>query len=217
VHVVILPVLRGEDTRGRVFDYIGALAKELRGLRFGERRVEVEIDNRDTGGGGKQWRWVRSGVPIRLEIGARDVDAGVVTMGRRDRGPKEKTILPRGELVASLTGILGEMQATLYRRALAYRDEHTRTIDVRADLDDFFTPKGPSRGHPEIHGGFALSHWCGEAACEKAVKQALNVTIPCIPTDGFAGAPWEARVRERGSCVVCGGPSAQRVIFARTY
>jgi prolyl-tRNA synthetase len=213
-HVVILPVYRGDDTRAKVDEAIDALAKELRAQRFGDRPVEVEVDRRDMRGGDKQWEWVKKGVPLRVEIGPRDVDAGVVTMARRDRPVKEKAAIPRAQLVAEIAATLGEIQAALYDRARVYRDEATRPIDDRREFDAFFTPKG---GEKEIHGGFALSPWCGAGACELAIKEALKVTIRCIPTAGHDGAAWAERLGDKGACIHCGQPSERRVVFAKAY
>jgi prolyl-tRNA synthetase len=216
-HIVILPVFRGDDTRGKVLEYIDALARELRALRFGERAVEVEVDKRDLRGGDKQWEWVKKGVPIRLEVGPRDVDGAAVMVARRDRGTKDKASMSRADFVGSAVKLLEEIQDGLFARALAYRNEHARLIDARGDFDAFFTPKSKNEDKPEIHGGFALSHWCGDAACEAGIKDALKVTIRCIPEAGYAGAPWEGKMEEQGACVACQKPSARRVVFAKSY
>src|SRR5262249_2761438 len=89
-HVAILPIFRGDETRQPVMEYVNAIAAELRAATFGGRRVEVEVDARDLRGGDKAWEWVKKGVPLRLEIGPRDVEGGVVTLSRRDLGPKDK-------------------------------------------------------------------------------------------------------------------------------
>ncbi len=212
-HAVILPVYRGDDTRAKVDGYIDALAAELRGVIFAGRPVEVEVDRRDIRGGDKMWEWVKKGVPLRIEIGPRDVDGDVVMVARRDKGPKDKESMGRAALVQGIASILDDMQKALHARARAYRDASTRVVDSRADFDAFFTPKNER----EIHGGFALSHWCGNAACEAAVKDALKVTIRCIPLGGFEGAPWESAVHEDGPCVVCGTAGKGRVIFAKAY
>ena len=213
-HVVLLPVYRGDDTRAKVDEYIDALAKELREQRLGERRVEVEVDRRDIRGGDKQWEWVKKGIPLRVEIGPRDVDGGVVMVARRDRPVKDKTSMPRGEFVARIVEILGEMQAGLFERARAFRDENTRVIDSRADFDAFFSEKG---GDKEISGGFALAHWSGDPAVEAEVKDKYKVTIRCIPTGGFDGAPWADALAGEGRCIFTGNPSPQRVVFAKSY
>jgi prolyl-tRNA synthetase len=211
-HAVILPVYRGDDTRAKVDESIDSLVKELRALRFGDQPVDIEVDRRELRGGDKQWEWVKKGVPLRIELGPRDVDGGTLVVARRDRGPKDKQSMPRAELAARFASLLDEIQQGLCERARAYRDEATRPIDTRAELDAFFTPKNEK----EIHGGFALSPWCGSATCESAVKDALSVTIRCIPV-GDDRAPWAGRISDTGSCVVCGAASDSRVIFAKSY
>ncbi len=121
--------------------------------------------------------------------------------------------MARGELVAGIAGILDDMQTGLHARARAYRDANTRPIDTRTELDAFFT----SKNERDIHGGFALAHWCGDAACEATLKEALKVTIRCIPLGGMEGAPWEASLRDDGPCVSCQKPGKGRVVFAKSY
>jgi prolyl-tRNA synthetase len=212
--VIILPVLRGEETREKVMTYIDALAAELRSVSFGGRAVEVEIDRRDIRGGDKAWEWIKKGAPLRIEIGPRDVDGNVAMVSRRDRGPKDKASMPRAELVAKIGEILGDIQKGLFEKARAFRAANTRKIDARADFDAFFSSKG---GEREIHGGFALSHWCGEGKCETAVKDRLKVTIRVIPTFGIAGVGDASSLQDKGACVECGAPSEQRVVFAKSY
>ena len=213
-HAVILPVYRGDDSRAKVDEYIDALARELRAQRLFERPLEIEIDRRDIRGGDKQWEWVKKGVPLRIEVGPRDVDAGVVMVARRDRPVKEKASLARGELATKIPELLREMQAGLFERARSFRDANTRVIDDRAEFDAFFTPKG---GEKEIHGGFALAHWSGDAEVEAAVKDQHKVTIRCVPTGGFDGAPWAEALEGEGKCIFTGKPSARRVVFAKSY
>ncbi|EYF07901.1 proline--tRNA ligase [Chondromyces apiculatus] len=212
-HVILLPVYRGDETRAQVDAYIDALAAELRGQRLGERRVEVEVDRRDIRGGDKQWEWVKKGAPLRVEIGPRDVEGGMVMVARRDRPVKEKTSLPRGEFVAKVVEILEEMQAGLLARASAFRDEHTHVVEDKAAFEAFFKAKGDK----EIHGGFALAHWAGDARVEAELKDRYKVTVRCIPSGGFAGAPWADALVGEGRCIFTGQPSPQRVVFAKSY
>ena len=212
-HVVLLPVFRGDDTREQVMEYVNALAAELREQRYAGRQVEVEIDARDVRGGDRQWEWIKKGVPLRVEIGPRDVESQGAVVARRDRGARDKATMTRAELVAQVSTILADMQAGLLAKARAYRDEATRAIDTRAEFDAFFT----APGERTIHGGFALSPWCGDAACEAKIKDDLKVTIRCIPEGGFEGAPWAASLHDKGSCIVCGKDSPRRVVFAKSY
>ena len=213
-HVVIWPVFRGDDTRAPILEAIERLAASLRGASFGGRPIEVETDLRDIGGGDKQWEWIKKGIPLRIEIGPRDVAGGTAMLARRDRGPREKENIPFADLPRRVPELLEAMQRGLLERALAFRDAHTHAIDDRAAFDAFFTPKNAEK--PEIHGGFALAHFCGNAACEAEIKDSLKVTIRCVPLGDIDGAR-AGRVHEPGRCIVCGGESSQRVVFAKSY
>ena len=87
-----------------------------------------------------------------------------------------------------------------------FRETNTQRLDNRDVFDAYFTPRSPEK--PEIHGGFALSQWCGDARCESQIKDDLNVTIRCIPLEN---------TQEDGPCVCCGRPSSERVIWAKAY
>jgi len=213
-HVVILPVLRGDDTLTVVMEAVEKLKQTLRAVRYHDRPIEVEVDARDIRGGEKNWDWIKKGIPLRVEIGPRDVEAGTVMVARRDKGPREKASMKVEELAQTITAILDEMQAGMFERALEHRKTHTRIIDSRADFNAFFTPQtvrmvaGDER--PEIHGGFALAHWNGSAAVETELKEKLKVTIRNIPE----GIP---EAEAPGTCIFTGEPSARRVLFAKAY
>ena len=204
-HVVVMPIVRDDDTRSRVMSYVEELARELRATRFADRALEVEIDARDLRGGEKNWLWIKRGVPLRVEVGPRDVEAGQVTYMRRDEPVRDKHAVARAGFVAEVPAILEAMQRRLFERAKAFRSEHTRPVDTWEEFETFFTPKNAEQ--PEIHGGFAQSHWCGGRECEERI-QAIKTTIRCIPLDA---------IEERGACVVCGKPSDRRVLCAKSY
>lgn len=204
--VVILPVTPKPDTREAVLEAARKLAAELRAQRFHGEAVTVEVDDRDLGGGVKNWEWIKKGAPVRIELGPRDLAQGTVALARRDRAPKEKEFVPAAQVAEGIAGILQSIQDTLYSRALVYRDENTKPIDTKEAFYAYFTPKNAEK--PEIHGGFANSHWCGDAACEETIKGDLRVTIRCIPFDAQ---------EEEGTCVVCGKPSRKRVLWAKSY
>ncbi len=204
-HVVLMPIVMKDDQRGPIADYTRTIAEALRDVRYSGRRLGVEIDDRDIGGA-RNWDWIRKGIPIRIEIGPRDMAADSVFVGRRDRGPKDRESIPRSELIARIPRILDEIQASLYEQALAFRTENTVDIDDPADFNAFFTPKSPEK--PEIHGGLARAHWCGDPECESKIKDDLTVTIRCIPLDNSA---------ETGRCIACGKESRERVLFAKAY
>lgn len=201
--VVILPIYRSADERALVLPYCQAVQRELEERDFGGERLRVLLDDRDMRGGEKNWQHIKRGVPLRLEIGPRDIAQGSVFLGRRDTG--ERRSLPRGEFVANAAGILEAMQAHLFRRALALRETHTRCIDDLHEFREFFTPQRPE--NPEIHGGFALCHLSEESAA-KEVLEDLKVSIRCLPLDADDGP---------GRCLFTGKPSARRALFAKAY
>jgi prolyl-tRNA synthetase len=204
-HVALIPIFRDDDQRGAVMDYVNKLAQSLRGISYHGHPLRVEIDTTDTGGA-RGWNWIKKGIPIRIEIGPRDIENDAVFMGRRDKPHKEKISMDRSRFLDEVCTILDDIHAELLRRAVAYRKAHTVVIDEPEEFNRFFTPKNESQ--PEIHGGFASSHWCGSEECETTIKETLKVTIRCIPFEGD---------KEAGRCVHCGKPSSQRVIFAKAY
>ncbi|WP_028324475.1 proline--tRNA ligase [Desulfatirhabdium butyrativorans] len=204
-HVVLLPIYRTDAEKSAVLAYTGELCAQLRTIRYHDRLLQVEVDDRDIGGA-RGWEWIKKGIPVRIEIGPRDIAKDGIMMARRDRSPKEKQFLQKTVFLESVCSVLDDIQQGLFDRALAFQKAHTRSIDDPAAFNAFFTPKNADK--PEIHGGFALSHWCGEAECEARIKQELTVTIRCIPF----GMPEEA-----GKCIGCGRPSSQRVVFAKAY
>ena len=208
-HIVILPITPKEETRAAVLEVSDSLAAELRALTYFGSPIEVEVDRRDLAGGAKNWEWIKKGVPLRVEIGPRDLESGNVAVSRRDQAVKAKAFVPRAEFVRRVLEILDSIQQTLFDRAKEFRDANTRTVDSKEDFYDFFTPK--NSGKPEIHGGFALAHWNGSREVEEQVKSDLKVTIRCIPFDD------PSRPAESGSCIFTGEPSARRVIWAKSY
>jgi prolyl-tRNA synthetase len=207
-HVVILPVVPKPEHRATVWEAADILAEELRQQSYAGEPVSVEVDRRDLGGGVKNWEWIKRGVPIRVELGPRDLEKSTVALSRRDRPAKEKTFVPTAQVVQTLAATLEEIQNNLFSRAKTYRDEHTKEIDSKRDFYDFFTPKNTER--PEIHGGFALAHWSGDPEVEAQIKEDLKVTIRCIP--------FSPELRgESGKCPFSGKPSKGRVVFGKAY
>jgi prolyl-tRNA synthetase len=205
---VIVPIFRSDDEKTRVLEYCRTLAAELRAQRFNDAPVRVLLDERDERGGEKVWQWVRKGVPVRLEIGPRDMEKDAVFMARRDRAPKDKQSVPRAEFVASIAATLQATHDGLLERAKAFRTEHTRRIDAKDEFYAFFASPPAAEGAPTpFHGGFALTHFGGDVEIEQRIKDELSVTARCIPIE--KGEP--------GTCPFTGKPSAQRVVWAKAY
>ncbi len=207
-HVVIIPIYRTDADKARVIEYCRNVAAELRAQRFADRAVQVVVDERDERGGDKVWHWVKKGVPVRLEIGPRDMDKDSVFVARRDRAPKDKQGVPRAEFVAGIAQLLQGIQDGLLTRARQFREQHTRTIDTKEDFYAYFTaPSVPENTPTPIHAGFALTHFSGEVELEERIKNDLGVTVRCIPLDKS----------EPGTCPFTGNPSQQRVVWAKAY
>jgi prolyl-tRNA synthetase len=206
--IVILPVTPGPEHEAPVYEACEKLAAELSCQLFHDRKISVEIDKRDLGGGVKTWDWIKKGVPVRIEIGPRDLEKGSVAMARRDRAPKDKQFIPTEEAVSGIVETLQSIQDTLLKRARDFRNEHTVEIGSMDEFRKYFTPE--NKDQPEIHGGFALVHWAGGVEDEEALQQELKVTVRCIPKDaGLRGEP--------GTCIYTGKPAEGRVIFAKSY
>lgn len=205
-HIVLVPIIHKEETRDAVMAYCREFASELRKRSFGGSSIAVTIDDRDMRGGDKTWYWIKKGIPLRMEVGPRDIASDRFLLARRDLPHKETTPYTRSELIDKLPEILEAMQGSMLKKAEQFRDRHIKRIDTKEEFYAFFTPK--SNEASEIHGGFALCHWSGEEAVEEQVKKDLNVTIRCIPLD---------EPEEEGYCVISGKPSRKRVIFAKSY
>lgn len=197
-HVVILPVIHKEEDRSAILDYCHQLARELKQIPYHGRMLGVEIDTRNLPGGEKGWSWYKKGIPLRVEIGNKEVAGNAVFMGRRDKDYKDRKVVERAAFISSLTNELDELQNTLLERARAFQQQNTVILTNEKDFYEFF--KGD--------GGFALAHWNGDATIEERVKKDLSVTIRCLP---FAerGKP--------GKCIFTGEDSAQAVIFSKAY
>jgi prolyl-tRNA synthetase len=202
-HVVILPIYRSPEDRAQVLPYCQNLLQEISRLQFSGGPVRVFLDDRDLRGGEKNWQHIKRGVPLRLEIGPKDIAQDAVFLGRRDTG--ERASMPRAEFLARAGNLLDDMQRQLYERALRLRDTHTRRIDSLDEFRAFFTPQNEEK--PEIHGGFAWCHGCEDPAVAAAIDP-LKVTIRCVPLDG---------PDEPGRCIFTGRPSARRAVFAKAY
>ena len=201
--IVILPIYRSDEERAAVLEYCNSLKQEIGSQRYHDRRLQVMIDDRDLRGGEKKWYHVKRGVPLRLEIGPRDIAENKVFVGRRDQ-PKS-TGMDRQELVANVINMLDEMQQGMFDRALQIRKDNTHEVNSLDEFKKFFTPKNAKR--PEIHGGFAYCHFVDCDEVEQICKD-LKVTIRCIPLEGNEA---------KGTCIFTGQPSQGRAIFAKSY
>ena len=205
--IVILPVTPKPDTRQEVIDACEALAKTLRTHSLGGEPLRVHVDKRDIAGGARNWEWIKKGVPVRIELGPRDITSRSLAVSRRDQGPKGKEIISKEDFLQNVTDLLQDIQDSLLARATALREAHTHKLETLEEFKAFFTPKNADK--PESHGGFALMHWAGSNEDEDNLAKEMKVIIRCIPMgDEYA---------EEGICFLTGKPSARRVVFAKSY
>jgi len=191
VQIVIVPIWKSDEERTRISEAVRLAAEELKGA------FRVKTDLRDeVSPGWKFNEWELKGVPLRLEIGPRDLEKNQFTAVRRlDR---RKTPLPRDGLLARVAPLLEEIQSDMLEKGRAFLRENTRDAKSYDEL---------KRGLDET-GGFFRAHWCGSADCEKRIKDETKATIRCIPLEGN---------REDGTCLRCNGASRRWVYFARSY
>ena len=205
-HIVIIPIAKNDDDRLEILEYIKKITSALKDKRFDGKEIIVELDDTDATSGEKSWKWIKRGMPIRLEIGKRDMESNSVFMGRRDYDAKDKKGMGWQEFVDSVDDILNDIQNNIYQKAVTFRTNNSVVIDSQEEFYKFFTPENSEK--PEIHGGFAYSHWCGSVECENKIKEDLKVTIRNIPFNTDS---------EEGRCISCGKTSKQRVVFSKSY
>lgn len=198
-HLAIIPIIHSEEAKSSILRYCQELSDRLKKITYQGQPLRVIVDMRDLRGGEKAWGWIKKGIPLRIEVGLREMEAGKLQVARRDKPHKETVPFSENEIVT----LLEEMQSNLLEKATRFRDQHTVEIHTKQEFIDFFTAKGE-----EIHGGFALCHWNGDPEIEAKMKEELNVTIRCIPLH----LPPQA-----GKCIFTGERSAQKVIFAKSY
>jgi prolyl-tRNA synthetase len=189
--VVIVPIWMKDEQTAEMTTAAESIKADLAGI------AGVHIDARDQyKPGWKFAEWELKGVPVRVEVGPRDLAAGQVTLVRRDT--KAKETIARGDVARRVPELLDEIQQSLFDRALAFREANSRKLDDYAAF----------KAQVDEPGGFFWMPWCGAAACEAKVKEETKATIRCLPFDAPA---------ESGACVVCGAPSERRVVWAKAY
>ena len=202
-HVVVLPIHRNDDERAGVLEYCDKVARQLKDQTFHGAPLRVQIDNRDLRGGEKNWHHIKRGVPLRCEIGPRDMEQDSAFVAQRHTG--EKTSMKTNEFVQRSPQMLEDIQSCLFQRALDLRSENTVSLDDLDAFRDYFTAENSKK--PVIHGGFANCYFT-EGPATEAVLKSLKVTNRCIPLD---------QDPTQGKCIFTGEPTTQRAIFAKAY
>ncbi|HOS79379.1 MAG TPA: proline--tRNA ligase [Anaerolineae bacterium] len=192
IQVVIVPIWRKEAERVAVLEAARALRQRL------QRVCRVHLDDRDTASAGWKFNdWEMRGVPLRLELGPRDITNGTVMAARRDQPGREgKTLLSSAEIEMTVPGLLTTLQQAIYQKALAFRDSHIYDVRTYAELQE------------AVETGFARAWWAGDREDEARIKEETRATIRCIPLEQPGGT---------GTCVYTGREAHEVALFGRAY
>jgi prolyl-tRNA synthetase len=192
VQVVVVPIWRNDDERTLVMEAVERLTAGWKD------RFRFRIDTRDNlTPGFKYSEWEVKGVPVRVEVGPKDVQKGTVAIARRDMpGRDGKSFIPQEGLTEHVERLLEEIQAALFERALRFRDEHIFTVDSYAAFKE------------RVNQGFVRCYWDGDDDDEGRVKEETRATVRVIPFD---------QSEQEGTCILTGRTTRQQVIFARSY
>lgn len=204
--IVIIPVIPKVEMEEQVLAYAEDIAARIRKSLFHGQPVTVLVDKRDRRGGEKNWEWIKKGVPLRIEVGPRDMESQTMMVCRRDQPHKTKAKVGIDQIADEAVAMLDAIQNNLYAQALQFRDSHVRDdISTFDELVRFFTPMNPDK--PEIHGGFVLAKWCGDVTTEKLLDD-HKLSIRCLP------------LKQRGTegkCILTGRQATIDVIIAKSY
>lgn len=194
IQVVIVPIFKNEEQ----LEAVAAKAKELMD-KLRPLGILVKFDNRDTYKPG--WKFAEyelKGVPIRIAIGARDLEKNTLEIARRDTLTKETIDLNATAIEDYIVQLLDDIQRNIYQKALNFKIEKTTEVNTWEEFENVLN----------IKGGFLAAHWDGTAETEEEIKELTKATIRCIPLD---------QVQEEGACIRTGKPSKGRVLFAKAY
>jgi prolyl-tRNA synthetase len=192
IQVVIVPIYKGQEELQQIGNYVDTLILELKSLG-----VSVKYDDRDSQRPGFKFaEWELKGVPVRVAVGARDMQNGVVELARRDT--KEKQSVSQEGLANHIQQLLEDIQANIFKKATNFRNSHITPANSYDEFKELLETKT----------GFIAAHWDGTTETEKRIKEETKATIRCIPLKNPL---------EQGKCILTGKPSVQRVLFAKAY
>ena len=211
MQVVVIPIYKTAEEQAATSAEAAAVADALKA-----KGIRVKVDDREgMQPGAKYYEWERKGVPVRIEIGPRDLEKGSLCLVRRfvienegeteqELRKRKKLFVPRQEAIDGLPALLDTLQKELLERARRIREKKTRVIDTLEDFEKFFKEEG---------GGFAWVHWAGGRAEEEEMAKRYETSIRCIPFDDQI----PEAARGAGTCILTGKPSERRVVMAKAY
>lgn len=198
-HLVIIPVYKTPEEKESVLAYCTNIKNLISAQMFYGEPVRVHIDDRDMRGGEKTWHWIKKGVPLRVEVGPRDLQNNSVFLGRRDHAPQEKQNVAHDTFVSSIVTLLEDIQNTILTRATKYRDDNSVEVQTLDEFNKIFARNGSA---------FVSCYAIDDKSIEEFIKP-LQVTARCIPLGQDSASS--------GKCIFTGKPVLKKMIFAKAY
>ncbi len=198
-HVVIIPFIPKNGDKESICEYCEKLKQQISSVNYHGSTLDVKVDDRDLRSGEKAWQWIKKGVPLRIEVGPKEMEANKVSLFKRTEDPKQRHELSEKEVTSKLSDILDDIQKELFARAKGRLNSQTKEINSKEEFYEYFKQKNP---------GFALVHYNPDHSFEEKIQQDLGVTVRCIPLE---------KKKEKGICPFSNQESSQRVIYAKSY
>jgi len=192
IQVVVIPIYVTEEEKNLVMEKVEKVKKDLESLN-----ILLKVDDREGRPGFKYFEWERKGVPLRIEVGPKDVAKGSVVVVDRLQG--EKNFVQDGEIITFVSKKLEEIQNSLLANSKRFREENTREVSDYLEFKEIIEKKN----------GFIFAHLCLDKTCEEKIKEDTNASTRCIPFDGGLG--------NKGECIYCGKNAPNKVLFAKAY
>ena len=205
--IVIVPITPKEDTRDEVIDAAEALAETLRGQSYAGEPLRVHVDKRDLGGGAKKWEWVKKGVPIRIEIGPRDIESRKVCVQRRDQEAGAREFPVKDDFIRQATEMLDDIHNNLLSRALDFRNANIKTCQSLEEFETHWQQDNP---------GWLLVPWDGDSRQEEELSKKHKITIRCLPLN-HVDLPDELVKKVGTTCPVTDRETPLRALWGRSY
>jgi prolyl-tRNA synthetase len=200
--IVILPITPKEDSRQAVLDACQALAETLRKQTFHGDNLRVIVDARDLNGGVKKWEWIKKGVPIRIEIGPRDLETGKICVQRRDQAISAKEFTEQDSFIQKAKDVLAEIHDSLLARATAFRNAHITPCDNLDAFHAHWTGENP---------GWLYTPWAGTREQEETLSKQHKITVRCLPISQ------KSLPLTSNTCFLTGQETQTRAIWGRSY
>jgi prolyl-tRNA synthetase len=200
-HVVIVPIIHKDQDQESIMSYCSEISDKLSQQKFHGKDLRIHIDKQEKSAGERIWGWVKKGVPIRIEIGKKEIEANCVFLARRDQEPSDKNSLDKEQFVNTCTSILSQIQNNITKKAKDFLESNIVLAKNKQEFEKLFNNEAEQPG-------FVKAFWIGDLQTEKELKEKFKVTSRCIALSDK---------NQTGKCIFTGKDGAKLVIFARAY